>query len=131
MRTKMLMGAIGVAAASMLTASPAFAHECFIANRSATGNQQATNSGRWEIATVSDFLVFELGFTPDCAATAVTDIAAAGLPTQFTIRSDKTIGEGSANPNTGNGKGLEHLGDSPIAGAVLGVAFSEPCAPQA
>jgi hypothetical protein len=130
MRHKMWLSAVGIAAVSVLTAGPAFAHECIIVNRSAIGDQQATNSGRWEISTVSDFLVGEFGFTPECASVAVADAAAAGLPTQFTVRADKTIAEGSADPNLGDNKGLDHLGESPIAGAILGIAFAEPCAPQ-
>ena len=35
------------------------------------------------------------------------------------ISNKKVIGEGSSNPNLGNGKGLEHLGTSTLAEEML------------
>jgi hypothetical protein len=44
------------------------------------------------------------------------------------------LGENSGNPNLGNGKGLDHLEDSPITAEVLNVAFAYAsqanCLPQ-
>ena len=99
----------GAAAAVLLVGSAASAHECYIANRSATGNAAATHSGRWVVLTVEDLA----GLTPPstdqaCFIASWTDN---GGPASFTVRSNKTIGEGSANPNLANGKGLEHAED--------------------
>lgn len=125
MRKKLLFGIASFVALLALATGSASARDCFIANRSATGNQQAgTNSKVWTIVTLSDFLQEDLGFPPACASGAVAAVQAAGLPIQFTTRSDKTIGEGSANPNLANSKGLEHLEESPISGASVGAAFA-------
>ena len=56
---------------------------------------------------------------------------AAGLPADgWVIRTDKTIGEGSNNPNLANGKGLDHLVDS-VGGTIVGIylAIVGPPAP--
>ncbi len=44
--------------------------------------------------------------------------AAAGIPSSFTIRSDKVIGENSSNPNLADGRGLDHAVD--LYGQALG-----------
>ena len=42
------LASVAIAAAAVLMmASTAFAHECFIANRSAQGNANVTHSDRW------------------------------------------------------------------------------------
>jgi hypothetical protein len=110
-----IAGALTIAAAA-----PASAMDCFIASRSTQGNTQAgTNSNAWTIVTLSDFLAGSA--SQACINGAVAAVAAAGLPTQFTTKANMVIGETSSNPNLGNGKGLEHLDESPITGAVLGV----------
>jgi hypothetical protein len=113
------------AAAVLGTTGTAYAHECFIANRSAQGNAGATNSDRWFTVTVEGFVHspdFPPGVDPDCF---LDYWLSHGGPASFTVRSDKTIGEGSANPNLGNGKGLDHIEDA--FGPLLGAAF-EACA---
>ena len=129
MRGRGWLAAGAVAGALMIGASPAWAMDCFIANRSAQGNLQAgTNSKAWTIFPVYGFFVSSppdgLGLSPSCATGAVAAVAAAGLPTSFTVRSNTIIGENSSNPNLGNGKGLDHLDQSPIAGAVVAVAMN-------
>lgn len=101
-------------------ASPAAALECYIANRSATGNANATHSSRWITVTVADFAAspeFPPGVDPDCF---VAYWLSHGGPEGFTVRSDKVIGEGSSNPNLGNGKGLEHIEEA--FGALIAAA---------
>jgi hypothetical protein len=44
----------------------------------------------------------------------------------LTVRSNKTIGEGSANPNLANGKGLDHAED--VFGGLLEAAIGA-CTP--
>jgi hypothetical protein len=115
--------ALAVAAVLAMT-STAFAHECFIASRSAQGDANATHSSRWVTLTVADF-VNSPGFPVDPAC-FLDYWSSHGGPDSVTLRSDKTIGEGSANPNLGNGRGLDHLEDA--FGPLLGAAFAA-CAP--
>jgi hypothetical protein len=62
---------------------------------------------------------FPPGVDPDCF---IAYWSSHGGPASFTVRSDKTIGEGSQNPNLGNGRGLDHIEDAygPLFGAALG-----------
>ena len=115
------LASVALAAALVLVmASTVFAHECFIANRSAQGNANATNSGRWATLVLADF-VNSPGFPvdPDCF---IAYWSSNGGPDSFTVRIDKTIGEGSQNPNLGNGSGLDHIEDA--YGALAGAAFA-------
>ena len=117
--------AVVTAAIVLGTTGTAYAHECYIANRSAQGNASATHSDRWITVTVADFVHspdFPPGVDPDCF---LDYWLSNGGPESFTIRSDKTIGEGSANPNLGNGKGVDHIEDA--FGALLGAGL-EACA---
>ena len=115
-----------MAAALVLAfANPAAARDCYIANRSDTGNTNATHSTRWITVTVQEFVNspdFPPGVDPDCF---VEFWLANGGPEAFTVRSDKVIGEGSSNPNLANGKGLEHIEEA--FGALIGAAV-EACA---
>ena len=118
--TVLAMSAVAV----LGTSGTAYAHECYIANRSAQGNAGATHSSRWITSSVEDFAHspdFPPGVDPDCF---VNYWLSHGGPESFTVRSDKTIGEGSANPNLANGKGLEHIEDA--FGGLLGEA-AEAC----
>lgn len=109
MRKRSLVLASFTAAAVLGASAPAYAHECFIENRSERGNAGATNSKVWETGTVEDFANspdFPPGVDPECF---VDYWLGNGGPEGFTFRIDKTIGAGSSNPNLGNGKGLEHI----------------------
>ena len=116
------LASVALATALVLVmASTVFAHECFIANRSAQGNANATNSGRWATLVLADFVNspdFPPGVDPDCF---MAYWSSHGGPDSFTVRIDKTIGEGSQNPNLGNGKGLDHIEDA--YGALFGAAL--------
>jgi hypothetical protein len=106
------------------TSGTAYAQDCYIANRSAQGNAGATHSSRWITVSVEGFAHspdFPPGVDPDCF---VDYWLSNGDPESFTVRSDKVIGEDSANPNLANGKGLEHIEDA--YGALLGAAV-EAC----
>ena len=110
------------AAAVLLMTSTAFAHECFVANRSAQGDDNATHSSRWVTVSVADFAHspdFPPGVDPDCF---IAYWSSHGGPDTFTIRSDMTIGAGSRNPNLGNGRGVDHIEAAygPLLGAGLG-----------
>ena len=105
----------GVVAAVLLFGNAASAHECFIASRSDKGDAAATHSDRWFVLTVADIA----NFTPPGTdhACFIAYWTSHGGPASITVRSDKTIGEGSANPNLANGKGLDHAED--VFGALL------------
>ncbi len=115
--------ALTAAAAAMLmgVSSTAWAHECFIANRSAQGNAGATHSQNWVTLTVEEFVNspdFPPGVDPDCF---MEYWLGHGGPEGFTVRSDTTIGEDSSNPNLGDGNGLDHIEDA--YGALFGAAL--------
>jgi hypothetical protein len=101
--------AAGVVAGVVFLGTAASAHECFVTSRSATGDAAATHSSRWVTLTVEDIATF----TPPGTNTAcfIAYWTSHGGPASLTVRSDKTIGEGSNNPNLANGKGLEHAED--------------------
>lgn len=112
--------AAGVLAITVLggSATVALGHECFIASRSAQGDAGAVHSGVWERLTLADVFGFINGIVngPPLSASqidwAVAEGVSQGLPENgWVVRSDKTIGEGSKNPNLANGKGLDHLAD--------------------
>ncbi len=129
-RALLLAGALTISVAGV-----ASAHECFIASRSTQGDTAATHSAQWEVLTLHDIFAFILPGVlgqPALSAAQLTwalDAAAAqGVPSQWTIRSDKTIGEGSSNPNLANGKGLDHLADAygPILIPIFFAAEQQP-----
>lgn len=109
------------AAVTALSATPALAHECFNASRSAQGNASATHSSRWVNVSVVGFANspdFPPGVDPQCFIEHWLD---GGGPESFTVRSDKTLGAGSSNPNLGNGRGIDHIEDA--YGALFGSAL--------
>lgn len=98
------------------TAGAALGHECVISSRSAQGDAGALHSGRWFNLTLADafgfihVIVGGTALTPSQIEWAVGEAIAEGLPADgWVIRSDKTIGEGSSDPNLADGKGLDHL----------------------
>jgi hypothetical protein len=96
----------------------AAAHECIVANRSDTGNEHATASGRWITVTLVDIYETTEQFgLPDLTAAQVTyavELAgSAGVPDSFTFRGDKLIGGNGNGWETGghatDGKGIDHF----------------------
>ncbi len=120
-----------LAGSLVAVAAPAvLAHECVIASRSAQGDAGAQHSGRWGnlgLADVFGFIHTAVGGAPLTASQitwAVNEAVAQGLPAGgWTIRVDKTIGEGSKNPNLADGKGLDHLAQS-VGGQIVGIYFA-------
>jgi hypothetical protein len=96
------------------------AHECIVVNRSATGNEHATASGRWVTVTLNQlYEETELFGFPDLTQAQV-DYAVAlarslGVPDSFTFRSDKTLLEDASGWAKGDhatdGKGIDHFFD--------------------
>jgi hypothetical protein len=72
---------------------------------------------------LSDFI----GLPPDVVAAALELRADFDIPESWVIRVDKTIGEGSSNPNLANFKGLDHLAAmmEPQLNALIGAAFEQ------
>jgi hypothetical protein len=94
------------------------AHECVIANRSETGNANATHSARWITVTLTEIYEHteEFGLpdlTPDQVTYAVALAQSWGIPDSFTFRSDKTIAGDAAGYLAGDhatdGRGLDHF----------------------
>src|SRR3954462_10377674 len=127
---KLLVGGIAGMALLIASSSAAFAQDCFIISRSDRGSQQAgTHSSVWGAFSLHDLLVAppdpedpEQG-GPECSSAAadaiVAQVKALGLPTVLSTRIDKVIGGNSSNPNLGNGKGLEHFGETPYFNTVM------------
>ena len=125
-----LLISLALAGSVTMVAAPAvFAHECTIASRSAQGDAGALHSKNWVRLGLADVFGFihavvqGPALTPGQITWAVNAAVAAGLPADgWVVRSDKTIGEGSANPNLANGKGLDHLADS-VGPQIVGIYF--------
>ena len=123
---------VGLSLAGSLTAlaaPAALGHECTITSRSAQGDAGALHSSNWVrlgLADVFGFINSAVGgpaLTAGQITWAVNEAIAEGLPAGgWVIRSDKTIGEGSNNPNLANGKGLDHLADS-VGAQFVGIYF--------
>ena len=110
---------LGVALAALPVASVA-AHECIVANRSATGNDRASNSNVWITVSLRDlYETTENHGLPDLTPAQVTYAVAlassSGVPDAFTFRADKLIGGNGAgwdkHGQATNGKGIDHFFD--------------------
>jgi hypothetical protein len=115
---------------ALTVAGTATAHECVIASRSDQGDASAAAHAKvWGTLTLTDVFAFlpgEVGgpaLTPAQLQWALDEAARQGLPSSWTIRNDKTIGEGSQNPNLANGKGLDHLVDA-VGEQIVGIYFA-------
>ena len=123
MAASLLSGVLAVASVGAV-----FAHECVISSRSDKGDAGATHSSRWGVLSLADILGFintEIPGQEDAPLTpAQIDWAVANrgdLPLSWVTRTDKTIGEGSSNPNLADGKGLDHLAD--LYGQQVGALY--------
>jgi hypothetical protein len=95
------------------------AHECIVVNRSDTGNQHASGSGRWVTVTLAQIYeeTEQFGF-PDLSAAQVTYAANLAsswdVPGSFTFRSDTLLPPSDAWDALGHatdGKGIDHFFD--------------------
>ncbi len=127
---RLLLGLVLAGALTATTAPVVFAHECVISNRSAQGDAAAQHSSRWVQLTLTDIYGFIHMFvggpalSPGQIEWAVDEAVSQGLPADgWVVRSDKTIGEGSANPNLANGKGLDFLSHL-VGEQVIGIYFA-------
>ena len=95
------------------------AHECIVVNRSDTGNQHASGSGRWVTVTLAEIYeeTEQFGF-PDLSAAQVSYAANLAsswdVPGSFTFRSDTLLPPSDAWDALGHatdGKGIDHFFD--------------------
>ena len=107
-------------AVGVIPLAGAAAHECVVVNRSATGNDHATGSGRWITITLTDIYeeTEDFGFpdlTPPQVEYATALASSLGVPETFTFRSDKTLLENASGWGKGDhatdGKGIDHFFD--------------------
>ncbi len=123
---------VGAAAALTVGGSAgAFAHECYVASRSAQGNAMAgTHSQAWQTFTIQQVVTLFLGQSAavaDCVAAAAPG---AGVPTSFVFGAKQAQGQGGViaenNPNmsakglSSNGTGIDHAEDA-YGGAIVGL----------
>lgn len=123
-------------AVGVIPLASAAAHECVVVNRSATGNEHATGSGRWITITLTD--IYEetenFGFpdlTPAQVEYATSLASSLGVPESFTFRSDKTLLENASGWVKGDhatdGKGIDHFFDvygERLVGAIFAALAS-------
>jgi hypothetical protein len=107
------------------------AHECYVVNRSAQGNAGASHSQRWFTLTLEQLFAETENFgLPDLTAGqvdwAVAQAESLGVPSSFTIRTDKTIAEGTPGMelagHSTDGKGVDHFIDA-YGETLIGLVF--------
>jgi len=130
MGKRVLTTVVLVGAMLALPATAAFAHDCFVVNRSAQGAIGASHS-----STNTDFAHGWVSFSmaDTFAQTGVSDVDAAmadwlalGYPAVLASRVDKLIGANSgaeANGIYANGKGLDHFSESPVLQDLIGIVL--------
>jgi hypothetical protein len=109
---------LALALAAVPLASVA-AHECIVVNRSDTGNEHASGSGRWMTVTLREIYEDTENFglpdlTPAQVSYAVALARSWGVPDSFTFRSDKLIPVSEVWEELGHatdGKGIDHFFD--------------------
>lgn len=123
MRRKVLITIALTGALIAVPASAAFAHDCFVANRSGNGARGAGHSALntdfehgWVSFDVAEILTITEVSDVDAA---LEEWVAAGRPDAFATRVDTVIGGRSSNPNTGNGSGIDYFSESPVFGELV------------
>jgi hypothetical protein len=127
---------------ALTVSTSALAFDCIRVSSSRQGLESSTKSGNWLLFDLSspagvEETLAELGATatPAQAACVATAYRATGQPLYFPIGIGVAAGENPNaaaggvlahnNPNAGvlgNGKGIDHLENSPIVGAFFGAA---------
>ena len=126
--------AIGGAAALVLLAGPATAHECFVANRSAQGNAAVgAHSAAWEAVSLDTILTQFIGLPQPLADCVETNADAYGIPLSFVFGAKQAVGQDGViaekNPNftakglSSNGKGIDHAEDVYLASIGAAIEF--------
>jgi hypothetical protein len=141
MRTLIRSAAVAAATGVLLLVGPgsAWAHECFVANRSVQGNAAVSeHSAAWQTITPEFLFSVIIPLPPtaqECAVAAWN--ANADLPPYVVVGGKQALGQGYViaenNPNfasgkANDGKGIDHAEeafDSAI-GAILGQCLPPP-----
>ena len=125
-------GVAATAAIFISSAGSAFAHECFVANRSDQGDAAvAAHSRAWTSFTLDDVLRVFIGITDeDVIACVKAGAPAAGVPDLFVVGDKQARGTDGVimenNPNLADkatdGKGIDHAEEAYEAkiGALIG-----------
>jgi hypothetical protein len=111
----------------------AWAHECYVANRSTQGNAAVgAHSAAWDLVSLHTILTEFIGLPDGLAACVEEKAPAAGLPSSFVFGGKQAQGQGGViaenNPNfaakglASDGKGIDHAEDAigPIIGELIG-----------
>ena len=131
MLKRLLVPASVVVAAVLMTSSSAFAFDCFVVKRSDQGSAAVgAHSQRWFTIDLALIMADDpanggFGFCPAQVDAAIAALKAAGLPTVIASRNDKILLEGTGadrNGLTADGKGIDHLEESPIIGQIIEIA---------
>lgn len=141
MRTLIRSAAVAVATGVLLVAGPgsAWAHECFVANRSAQGNAAVSeHSKAWTTITPEFLFSVIIPLPPANAACAVAAWNANDdLPPYVVVGGKQAVGQdgviASNNPNfatskANDGAGIDHAEQAfgPAIGAILGQCAPPP-----
>jgi hypothetical protein len=119
-------------AITIVPLASAAAHDCIVVNRSDTGNEHASGSGRWVTVTLTQLYgeTEDFGFpdlTPAQVDYAVGLAGSLGVPDSFTVRSDKTLLEDASGWAKGDhatdGKGIDHFFDV-YGERIIGALFA-------
>lgn len=131
-----LVAVLAIAASSLFAATSAYGHDCIRVSSSHQGMvSSSSHGGRWLLfdfssvsATTQTLATIEVPATPAQIACFVPAYAATGQPQFF------ALGIGVAGPNgvlahnnpndrvLSDGRGIDHLDDSPILGAIFASA---------
>jgi hypothetical protein len=133
------MTAVGGLAVVVLSAAPAFAHECFVASRSAQGDASAgAHSAAWDEVPLHTVLTEFIQLPQPLASCVEANAATFGIPTSFVFGGKQAVGQGGViaanNKNmqakglSSNGNGIDH-GEDAYGPAIS--AAPEPAIPRA
>ncbi|MBO0980876.1 hypothetical protein [Microbacterium sp. SD291] len=108
----------GLTAALVLgSGASAFAHECFIPNRSDKGNESAANSQQW--TPLADIIAMFAGDAAECLNSSLEE---QGVDTSTLVFGHHTLGENRAAGDwMADGAGVDHL--FAVYGPQIGAAF--------
>ena len=127
-----LAGSLVVTTALLIaSAGAASAHECYVANRSESGNAAVgAHSAAWQEVSLEFIVTVFLGQTQEVADCVVAAAPDAGIPTTFVFGGRQAVGtEGvimESNPVDGltsDGRGIDHAEDV-YGEAVVGLIFA-------
>lgn len=112
MLMKKTVATLVMTGALSLIGTAAFAHECFVVNRSATSTEKVTKSGQWAMMTVDEelFASAPVPLTDWQIQYALAHYVAAGGQTTLAIfEGGKTIPAGRGFVGGSDGTGIDHL----------------------